>query len=62
MYDYYSMGKISSQMFTNGNSNSLDILQHNINDLFHEFELICMYIYDVWILTKGYWTHNVQKL
>ena len=33
-----------------------------MNDLFQGFEFICAYIYDLLILTKGYWTHHVHKL
>ena len=43
-------------------SNTLDILQHNMNDLFHGFEYISVYIGELFILTKGYWTDHVQKL
>ena len=43
-----------------GISNSPDIFQHKMNDLFHEFEFICAYIEELLIQTKGYRTNNVQ--
>ena len=33
-----------------------------MNDLFHGFEFICVYIYDILILTKGNCTDHIQKL
>ena len=45
-----------------GVANSPDILQQKMNDLFHGFEFIRVYIDDLLILTKGYWTDHVQKL
>ena len=33
-----------------------------MNDLFHKFKFIRAYIDERLILTKGYWTYNVQKL
>ena len=33
-----------------------------MNDLFHGFEFIRAYIYDLLILTKGDWTDHIQKL
>ena len=40
----------------------LDILQQDMNDLFHIFEFIRANIDDLFILTKVYWTNHVQKL
>ena len=37
-------------------------IQQKINDFFHGFEFIYAYIYDILILTKGYWTDGLQKL
>ena len=42
-------------------SNSPDIFQHNMNDLFHGFEFIRAYIDELLILTKGDWKDHVQK-
>ena len=33
-----------------------------MNDLFHGFELICAYIDNLLVLTKGDWTDHVQEL
>ena len=43
-------------------SNSPDIFQQKMNDLFHGFDSICAYIYDLLILTKGDWTDHIQRL
>ena len=43
-------------------ANPLDIFQQNMNDLLHEFEFICVYIDDIFILTKLEWTYHVHKL
>ena len=45
-----------------GVSNSLDIFQHKMNDLFHGFEFIYAHIYELFILTKRDWTDNVHKI
>ena len=42
--------------------NSPDIFQQKMNDLFHGFEFIRVYIYDHLISTKGNWTDHVHKL
>ena len=55
MYDYSSIGKIPVQAFTNGGF----VFKHKMNDLFHIFELIRVYIYDIFIFTKGYWTYLI---
>ena len=38
------------------------IFQHNVDDLFHGFEFICAFIYELLVLTKGYWKENLQNL
>ena len=43
-------------------ANSQDIFQQKTNDLFYGFELICAYIDNLLILTKGDLTDHVQKL
>ena len=45
-----------------GIENSLDIFQQKMDDLFHEFEFIRVYIDELLVLTKGYWTNHIQKL
>ena len=45
-----------------GFANSPDIFQQKMNDLFLGFEFIYAYVEDLFILTKGYWTDNVQKI
>ena len=45
-----------------GVANPPEILQHKMNDLFHGFEFIRVYIYDLLILTKGDWKNHIQKL
>ena len=45
-----------------GIDNSLEMLQHKMNDLFHGFEFICECIDEILVLTKGYWTYHVQKI
>ena len=39
-----------------------DIYQQNMNDLFHGFKFIRVYIGETLILSKVYWTDHVQKL
>ena len=62
MYNYSSVGKYRYKRLQMGVSNSPDIFQQKMNDLFHEFEFICAYIDAILILTKGDWTDHVQKL
>ena len=45
-----------------GVANPPDILQHNTNELFHEFGFIHTYIDEILILIKGDWTYHVYKL
>ena len=45
-----------------GVANSQDILQHRMNDLFHGFEFIHVYIEDLLILPKGDRTDHIQRL
>ena len=45
-----------------GVANFQDIFQQKTNDLFHGFEFIRAYIYDLLILTKGDQKDHVQKL
>ena len=42
--------------------NYRDIFQKKMNYLFHGFELICDYIYELFILPKRDWTDHVHKL
>ena len=43
-------------------TNSTDIFQHKMNDLFHGFEFIRAYMDNLLVLTKGYWINHVHKL
>ena len=43
-------------------ANSPNIFQQKMNDLFHGFEFIYAYIYELLVFTKGDWTGHVQKL
>ena len=43
-------------------SNSKDIFQQKMNDLFREFYFIYSYIYDLLVSAKLDWTDHVQKL
>ena len=36
--------------------------QHKMNDLFHGFESIRVYVDDILVLKKGDWTYHVQVL
>ena len=45
-----------------GIDNYPEIFQQNMNDLFHGFEFIRMYIYKILILTTGKWTDHVHSL
>ena len=55
-------GKYRYKRLPMGVANSRDIFQHKMNDLFHGFEFIRVYIYDMLILTKGDWTYHVHNL
>ena len=45
-----------------GVAKSPDVFQQKMNDLFHGFEFIRVYIDDLLILTKVDWTDHIQKL
>ena len=45
-----------------GFANLPEICQQKMYDLFHGFEFIRAYMYELFILTKGYWTYNLLKL
>ena len=55
-------GKYRYKRLPMGVSNSPDIFQQKMNDLFHGFEFIRAYIDDLLVLIKVYWTDPVQKL
>ena len=59
MYNYSSVGKYRYKRLQMGVSNSPDIFQHKMTDLFRGFEFIGAYMDDMLILTKGYWTDHV---
>ena len=52
-------GRYCYKRITMGDSNVPDIFQHNMNNLFHRFEFIRMYIYELLILTKVDWIDYV---
>ena len=62
MYDRSPMGKYLNKRLPMGVASSTENFQQNMNDLFNEFGFICSYIEKLSVLTKGYWTDNVQKL
>ena len=45
-----------------GFENSPDVFQPKMNELFHGFEFVRVYIDYILILTKGYWKDHVQKM
>ena len=45
-----------------GISNSLDIIQEKMNEIFRGFEFIRAYIDDLLIITKGDWSNHLEKL
>ena len=61
MYDHYPMWKNCYKCLPIGVANSPDILQHKMNDLFHEFEFIRACIDKLLILTKEDCIYHVQK-
>ena len=62
MYYYSSMVIYRYKRLPMGVSNSPDIFQHKMNDLFQVFEFIQACIDDLLILKKLYWTDYVQNL
>ena len=55
-------GKYRYKRLKMGVANSPDIFQQKMNYLFHRFEFIRAYIYDMFILTKVNWTDHIQNL
>ena len=45
-----------------GVSNSPEIFQEKMNEMFHGFEFIRAYTDDLLIITKGDWSDHVEKL
>ena len=45
-----------------GITDSPEIFQHNMKDLFHGFEFIHAYIYGILVLKNGHWTDHAQRL
>ena len=62
MYNHSPVGKYCYKRLPMGFSNSPDIFQQKINDIFNGFEFIPEYIDELLILTKVDWVDNVQKL
>ena len=61
MYEYSPLGEILKQKSNNGSCRLTRNIQHKMNDLFHGFEFIRVYIDDLVVLTKVYWTFHVLK-
>ena len=62
MYYYPTMGKVQLWTPTNGVSNSLEIFQEKMNEMFCGVEFIRAYIYDLLIITKGDCSDHLDKL
>ena len=54
-------GKYWYKCLPMGFVNSPHIFQQKMNNLFHGFEFIRAYLYDLLVLTKGDWIDHVQK-
>ena len=57
----HSWGKYFYKRLSMVVANSMDIFQHEMNDLFCKFEYIREYIDDFLTLTQRVWTDHVQK-
>ena len=55
-------GEYQYKLLPMGVSNSPEIFQQKMNDLFHGFRFICACIDNLLILTKLDWTDNVQNI
>ena len=55
-------GKYRYKRLTMGVSNSPDIFQDKMNEIFRDFEFILAYIDDLLIIAKGDWYNNLEKL
>ena len=62
MYNHYPLGKYFYKNLPMVIANYPDIFQQKVNDLFHGFEFICLYIDNILIVKKGDWTDHLQKL
>ena len=62
MYNHDTLGKYRYKLLQMGVDKSPENFQHKMNDLFHGFEFIRAYIYELLILTEGYWTYHVHTL
>ena len=58
----FPCGKYHYKQLTMVITNSPEIYQQKMNDLFNSFELIRAYIDDLLVLTKVNWTNSVQIL
>ena len=45
-----------------GIANSPEIFQQKMNNLFHGFEFIHLYVYKIFIFTNGDWNYHVYEL
>ena len=62
MYNYSTLGEYRYIHLPMGVANSTEIFEQKMNDLFHGFEFIRVYIYDILILTTADCIDHVQKL
>ena len=58
----FPWGKYPYKPLPMGVENSQEIFQQKMTDLFHGFEFICAYLYDLLVLTKEDRKYHVQKL
>ena len=54
--------KYRYKRLTLGVSNSLDIFQEKMKEMFHGFEFIQAYINDLLMIAKGDWSNHLKKL
>ena len=62
MYNHSPLVNISLQTTSNVSYELTRYFQQKMNDLFHGFEFIRVYINDHMISTKGNWKDHVHKL
>ena len=62
MYNHSPLVNISLQTTSNVSYELTRYFQQKMNDLFHGFEFIRVYIYDILILTTADCIDHVQKL
>ena len=55
MYNHYSMGKYHYKSLPMGIRDSPEIFQEKMDDFFHGFEFICVYIEKLWLRKRYIW-------